>query len=491
MNITKLSCVVFFSAISVVVFSFPTNAQNFGKLFTVDSISDTVDAAPGDGLCSDQTGHCTLRAAIQEANVTPSTRDAIIFALPNPSIIDLTLGELAITSRVAIVGPGARHLTVQRSSAGGTPEFRIFHITGALNGLIIRGIKVKNGNAGSSGSGGGIYVDAAASVTLSDLWIANNFAGSGGGIANSGTVSLSRTLIESNSGTIGGGIQNSPSTSNLTVVNSTITQNSAATAGGGISNKGTLILINATLGQNAALSQCDEVCNDGSASAINTIFGRDDATVTHSLAGSFTSNGNNIVVDPAMASGFVDGVNNDQVSDETRTVDPMLSTLGNNGGETDTLALLSGSPAIDHGNSCVTTGNCPNTQLVIIQTDQRPSHFRGVLNPVDVGAFEYNALSGAGAFSIFQVGQRPAFYAGSIRILTNAVTGEKRFFAVNPYGRPLVPNLPAGVWVMELRTKRAAVGMDPLVISAEEFPPLSLREAGLDLKIVEESDPKK
>jgi CSLREA domain-containing protein len=491
MNIAKLSCAVFFAAISIIIFSFPANAQNFGKLFTVDSVSDAVDAAPGDGLCSDQAGHCTLRAAIQEANITPATRDAIIFALPNPSIIDLSLGELAITSRIAIVGPGARRLTVQRSSAGGA-EFRIFHITAAQSGTIIRGIQIKNGNAGSAGSGGGIYVDTPVSVQLSDLWVVNNSAGNGGGIASSGTVSLSRTLIESNSATIGGGIQNSLSTSNLTVVNSTIAQNSAVTAGGGINNKGTLALINSTLAQNAALSQCDAVCNDGTASAINTIFGRDDATATHSLAGAFTSNGNNIVVDPVMTTGFIDGVNNDQVSNETRTVDPMLGILGNNGGETDTLALLNGSPAIDRGNSCVTTGNCPNTQFLIIRTDQRTGYFRGFFTTVDVGAFEFNAPMGAGAasFEIFSP-NRPAFFGGSISVLTNAVSGEKRFAAVNPVGRIRFQNLPTGVWVMELRSKRAAVGMDPAVLSSEEFPPISLREAGFELRIVEDNNPKK
>src|SRR5581483_8003737 len=36
--------------------------------FTVNSLADAGDATPGDGVCNDGTGNCTLRAAIQEAN---------------------------------------------------------------------------------------------------------------------------------------------------------------------------------------------------------------------------------------------------------------------------------------------------------------------------------------------------------------------------------------------------------------------------------------
>ena len=88
-----------------------------GVLFTVNSTADTVDATPGDGLCADPEGHCTLRAAVQESNSNPANLDVIIFDLPNPSVIDLTAGELAIAGPTQIVGPGARRLTVERKSA--------------------------------------------------------------------------------------------------------------------------------------------------------------------------------------------------------------------------------------------------------------------------------------------------------------------------------------------------------------------------------------
>src|SRR5687768_6202331 len=44
--------------------------------FTVDSTADVVDANVGDGVCATTAGRCTLRAAIQEANMVPGA-DAI------------------------------------------------------------------------------------------------------------------------------------------------------------------------------------------------------------------------------------------------------------------------------------------------------------------------------------------------------------------------------------------------------------------------------
>ncbi|NQV15849.1 CSLREA domain-containing protein, partial [bacterium] len=50
-------------------------------VFTVNSTGDAQDAFPGDGICVDGSGDCTLRAAIQEANAHPGY-DKIEFAIP-------------------------------------------------------------------------------------------------------------------------------------------------------------------------------------------------------------------------------------------------------------------------------------------------------------------------------------------------------------------------------------------------------------------------
>lgn len=64
--------------------------------FTVDSTLDTTDVSPGDGVCADSGGRCTLRAAIMEAN-----------ALPSQDRIDVPAGEYFPT--IASLGSGDGH----------------------------------------------------------------------------------------------------------------------------------------------------------------------------------------------------------------------------------------------------------------------------------------------------------------------------------------------------------------------------------------------
>ncbi len=54
--------------------------------------------------------------------------------------ITLTSGELVINGPLTIIGPGAALLTVQRSTAAGTPEFRVLRVQGGsvtISGLTI------------------------------------------------------------------------------------------------------------------------------------------------------------------------------------------------------------------------------------------------------------------------------------------------------------------------------------------------------------------
>jgi hypothetical protein len=94
------------------------------------------------------------------------------------------------------------------------------------------------------------------------------------------------------------------------------------------------------------------------------------ATADADLDGSVTSLGHNLIGSSTGGSGFA-------VSD-LLNVDPQLGPLQNNGGPTQTMALLAGSPAINHGNNA----NAP-------AYDQRgPSFPRIVGGKIDIGAFE-------------------------------------------------------------------------------------------------------
>src|SRR5687768_3200360 len=72
----------------------------------------------------------SLREAIALANADP-TPDTINFA-PSVTAVTLTSGQLTISTDMSITGSLGGAVTVQRSSAVGTPDFRIFQIeTGA------------------------------------------------------------------------------------------------------------------------------------------------------------------------------------------------------------------------------------------------------------------------------------------------------------------------------------------------------------------------
>jgi hypothetical protein len=101
------------------------------------------------------------------------------------------------------------------------------------------------------------------------------------------------------------------------------------------------------------------------------------------VVGIFESQGHNLI-GVGGGIGFVNGVNGDLVGTFLDPLDPKLGPLANNGGPTQTQALLAGSPTIDRGD---------NTDL--LPTDQRGAGFPRIkdgnadgIARVDIGAFE-------------------------------------------------------------------------------------------------------
>jgi hypothetical protein len=463
MKISKFS----FFVIAIVFLSFfaagSVKAQNAGKLFTVNHNGDTTDANVGDGVCADSNGNCTLRAAIEEANATPA-QDAVNFALPVPSTIDLTLGEITISTSIYIIGPGARKLTVQRSPSAGTPQFRIFGVQPS-NGLrlpptTIRGMSIKNGNV--SGDGGAIYTEYNSALQLTEVSITNNTAAaSAGAVFSAGVLNVTRSLIASNTanGLFAGGIV-AIAPENSYITNSTLTNNTGG-QGGAIYNAGNLTLVNDTISHNTARDAGSSVANGstGTVNVFNTIIGMDNTAVS-SLSGAFNSLGNNLITDARNSTGFTNGTNGDQVSDNN-AINPLLGALADNDGQTDTRALLAGSPAIDHGNGCVFNRNCQQPlQNIRLFSDQRANHIRQSGTTVDVGAFEIStgSFSSFGSLGIFL---RPSA-AGSLVVATRASTNEKTYSIVRSTGGATVQMVGREVYIIEIKSKRA--GLSSLLI---------------------------
>lgn len=150
--------------------------------FDVDTETDSIDANPGDGVCADAEGHCSLRAAVIESNALAGA-DTIelpagTFALTIAGIDEnaAATGDLDITDDLAIEGAGS---DLTRIDAGALD--RIFEIFSGLGtrSVAFAHLTMQNGfiqNTGLASGGAGLHVDALAHVTLDDVVIRDNRA---------------------------------------------------------------------------------------------------------------------------------------------------------------------------------------------------------------------------------------------------------------------------------------------------------------------------
>jgi len=445
-------------------------AQNAGQVYTVNSTADTDDANPGDHTCADASGQCTLRAAMQEADTTVA-RDVIVFALSYPAVIDLTKGELVVNTAIAVVGPGARRLTLERSPTAGTPNFRIFRVPNVFPAIQLRGLKIQNGNAADQ-DGGAIL--SGGNLTLSDVTITSNTAANGGAIANTGVLVMNRCLVNSNTAAGNGGAITSNETANrVEIYESTITNNSAA-VGGAIHGSSDVELINDTIVDNAATTDAQNIFNagDNPVRTQNTIIAKTGPTTVHSLSGLFFTSGNNIITDARGSTGFTVGANNDQIGDNN-SIDPLLGPLADNGGQTDSRLPLAESPAIDTGNNCVWNGTCSRPQIMF-RFDQRGSALRLAGTSVDVGSVESGSNTGTVSGSLgFSPLLKRTFYYGAIAVLTDPITNQKQYQFVRPWGPITFQNVTGETFILEIHVKRSFFLSGPLIATIADAPVLS------------------
>lgn len=423
----------------------------------VNTLGDQADASPADGICDTNSGttgdQCTLRAAIQGANATVGS-DSITFSLPANSTIVLITGLPDISDHVTLTGPGPASLTVTRSTAGGTPDFRIFKI-GVGKTVSISGMTISGGRAPVADSdGGGIMVQQLADVTLTSVQVTGNAsanaslsrAGFGGGIWNDGVLKLINCTISNNvtgkggfggpsNGGDGGGIYNAAH-GTLTILSSTLTGNDTGVGvfngslndrngnGAGINNSsgGSASIINSTITNNVTGTASGSIRGQGGGIMSQGQLQLSNCTVTNNTAVNTTGGG-------ILASGSPAGIRNTMVANNiggsspdlagvfnsqdynlfkntsgasftnsgTHDIigqDPALASLANNGGPTQTRLPLPGSPVINAGNPA----NLPPDTFDLNNngntTEPLPVDQRGfervAETKVDIGAVETN-----------------------------------------------------------------------------------------------------
>ncbi|HEV3279066.1 MAG TPA: choice-of-anchor Q domain-containing protein [Terriglobia bacterium] len=239
---------------------------------------------------------------------------------------------------------------------------------------------VGNGNLGY---GGAIYNCPSSVLTIINSTLSGNSAEAGGAICNGGTLTISNSTFRGNVARLhsGGGIFNYGT---LVINNSTFSGNAAPGGlGGGIHNgqllgqAGTLVINNSTFSANAA--------RDGAGGGVSNLSGNT-ATLQNSIVannaggncrGTMTSDGYNL---------SSDGTCNFNNAGDLNNTGPKLGPLQGNGGRTETMGLLQGSPAIDAGNPA----GCTDGEGNLLTTDQRgyPRPDREDSSGCDMGAYE-------------------------------------------------------------------------------------------------------
>lgn len=344
----------------------------------VETVTNTNDSGPG-----------SLRQAIGDVDAGGT----IEFALPaGAGEILLTTGELVVDKALAIEGPGPQELAVS-----GGDSSRVFKI-GAAGDVAISGLTLTDGFAsgGSPGgaAGGALLTSGAGALALTDVQVLDSTAAGisvhGGGIAAAGgsgellleRVTLARNRAEASGGgtALGGGlrVQNRPTTlRNVTIANNEV----IAGVGGGAMLEDSpgfidFRLVGVTVAANSA---------DGAGGGLWAQHGPGSARTE--LADSVVAR-NNAPSRPDCRAVTVVGTvliqdTTDCMTDGSGTLitgeDPLLGPLMLNGpGQTETMALGPGSPALD---AAAAGGGCSTA------TDQR-----GVARPqlagCDLGAFE-------------------------------------------------------------------------------------------------------
>jgi CSLREA domain-containing protein len=411
-------------AVVLVMASGPNRAHNLRADFTLAAITinSTADVAADDG-------QCTLREAIVAANTDTASGGAPgeCAAGNGGDTVDLTgiTGTITltsplpnVTSDIAFSGPGSSHLTVWRDSLSG--NYRILRVDAGAT-VTISGLTISNGSV-MDGVGGGIYNAGTLTVNNSTVRDNNTYGDHchGGGIHNEGTLTLNASTVRGNNASTdtfygdGGGIYSVGSDSSVTLNNSTISSNSSNGGGngGGLWNgdgadmelNNTTVTFNVSYGNGGGIYNSGNstlALNNSTIGSFNYAFGgsgggiwnTDNSTVN--LKNSIVArNGANSAGPNCYNTATLISLDFNLVGDDSDCaftpkandqvdVAPLLGELQDNGGPTETRALLDGSPAID----AIPTGSCTDHRGMAITTDQR-----GVSRPqgaaCDVGAYE-------------------------------------------------------------------------------------------------------
>jgi hypothetical protein len=321
-----------------------------------------------------------------------------------------TEASILVTKNIVIQGRGTEDTIVQAHAHPEQAIDRVISITSGVT-VTISAMTIRHGNPVTEPeSGGGIRNEG--TLTLDRVVVSDNSGSAGGGILDEGTMTLIKSTVRGNTARgggdafaecdTGGGIKIMKGS--VTLIDSTISENKSKGKGGGIhvACNGELVMMNSTISGNYTN-------NFGGGIYLNGV-----GDFTHStISGNNANSGGGIAFSGSGEKGLIRGQlnytntiianntarlekygvadcllgdygtivanSNNWVGDgncsPTFSGDPMLESLADNGGDTQTHALLPGSLAID----------ALQTEYCAIDTDQRGEPR---VAPCDLGAYE-------------------------------------------------------------------------------------------------------
>jgi len=362
--------------------------------FTVNTTADTSVA----GGCTTEPA-CSLRDALSAAGASADPEDVVVVPAGSYAV---EAGELFIggSESVVVRGAGARSTTIDAHGSS-----RVFEV--GADKTTIEGVTITGGLASEAvgpnlpGDGGGILAYEAEELILNGVNLTGNSAAKNGGGISAPPEGSSVTAVTINASTIagnkvtgglveglGGGVY---VLGDLAILNSTVSGNSAESTAGMVQGGGVLAALEPTATEPSKVSILNTTIAGNSVGTAGVggglaIYNPTPGVVTELAVKNTIVAGNSGPTGPSDCGTVATIASDHNLSSDAscmftdpgsrQNADAKLGPLQANGGETDTMALLAGSPAIDAG----TNEGCP-------ATDQR-----GVARPqgaaCDIGAFE-------------------------------------------------------------------------------------------------------
>lgn len=276
---------------------------NVLEALIVNTAVDAPDADLTDDTCAiADGGRCSLRAAIQEANVDPDETLIVVpdgtFRLTVPGLDEEAgaTGDLDLRTTMVIVGGGE---TIIEQTVAGERVLDVRSGTASLSGLTITGGDM----SAADGKGGGLR-QIGGTTALEDMVVTGNTAGlAGGGIENSGaTMTLVRVTLDGNEAGANGGGLHVTGDGTTTITDSEVMDNLANLEGGGVWNgTGTMTLVRTTFTDNVAEGAAADQGGGSMFNAGGTLVLRD-VTSTGGLATGAAGSGGALLTDGGSAS---------------------------------------------------------------------------------------------------------------------------------------------------------------------------------------------